>query len=81
MMREIRASNLYGQKKEYDNCISYSRKALEINPKLSAAYANLASGYYFQGKFEIADSIMAEAKRRFPESKTFERPYRKGTSK
>lgn len=64
---------IYGLKKAYANSIRYSIEAILIDPKLESAYANLAAGYYSQGNFETADSVIAEAKKLFPDSKIFER--------
>ena len=64
---------VYGLKKEFKNSIKYSLEAITIDPKLESAYANLAAGYYSQGKFETADSVIAEAKKLFPDSRIFDR--------
>jgi len=65
---------VYGIKNEYRNSIRYSIKAISIDPNLESAYTNLAAGYYAQGKFTAADSVIAEAKKLFPASQIFERP-------
>ncbi|MEE8149326.1 MAG: glycosyltransferase family 39 protein [candidate division Zixibacteria bacterium] len=65
---------VYGIKNEYGNSIRYSIEAISIDPNLESAYANLAAGYYAQGKFKAVDSVIAEAKKLFPASQIFERP-------
>ena len=64
---------VYGLKREYSNSIRYSIEAISIDPKLESAYSNLAAGYYSQGNFETADSVIAEAKKLFPNSKIFDK--------
>ena len=58
---------------DVESAVDYTRKALERDTLMVEAYQNLAAGYYSLGKVREADSILAEASRRFP-GKEFSSP-------
>ncbi|MCD6250605.1 MAG: glycosyltransferase family 39 protein [candidate division Zixibacteria bacterium] len=51
----------------FETAISYSLKALSLDPLLAEAYINLYSGYLSTGRLVTADSVLTEAANRFPE--------------
>ena len=56
----------HGQEGRVDEAIEYSRRAIEADSTLAEAFVNLYSGYLTQGRLREAESVRAEAERRFP---------------
>lgn len=47
--------------------VEYNQRAIASDSMMSRAYINLRAGYLSQGRLVEADSVLAEAKRRFPD--------------
>lgn len=56
---------LAGIRGDLAGAIKYSREAIDLDSMRVEAYVNLARGYYQSGRLAVADSVMAEADRRF----------------
>jgi len=59
-------SYLAGRENRFDDAVAYAKRAIALNPELTDAYVNLITGLRMLGKFESADSVLTEAKARFP---------------
>jgi Flp pilus assembly protein TadD len=55
-----------GVKGEFEAAIRYALEAVKLDPQLAEAYVNLYSGYLSVGRLVEADSVLAEASRKFP---------------
>jgi tetratricopeptide (TPR) repeat protein len=56
----------HGQQGQIPESIECSRAAIAADSTMAAAYVNLRTGYLSQGRLREADSVLAEATRRFP---------------
>lgn len=61
---------LYGRSGQFEQSIVFSRRAIDVDPDLKAAYMNLITAYRSSGRTRLADSVEAVFRSRWPESST-----------
>jgi 4-amino-4-deoxy-L-arabinose transferase-like glycosyltransferase len=57
----------YVSQKRLVEGVDYCRRAIAADSTLASAYFNLSSAYWLEGKSNIAESVLTEATRRFPD--------------
>ncbi len=57
----------YARLERLPEAVTYSQRAISADSVLVGAYINLRAGYMSEGRIAEADSVLAEARRRFPD--------------